>query len=100
MGSPILFHIGPVPISAIVVATWGIMAVMIGGSLWAGSRLRLHPSRWQVVLEALILTIKTQISQIMRRDAQPYMPLIGTLGLFILVANFSGFLPAVPAPTG
>ena len=33
LASVALFHIGPVPITAAVVATWAIMAVLVAGGI-------------------------------------------------------------------
>ena len=51
MNSPLssvpLFYLGPVPIGEAVVATWGIMAMLIVGSLLVTRRLALQPSSTQ-----------------------------------------------------
>jgi F-type H+-transporting ATPase subunit a len=95
----VLFHAGPVPITAPVAVTWGIMALLAGGSWLLTRRLALHPSAAQAVLELVVDTIAAQIRDTMRADSRPYLPLIGTLFLFILTANWSSLVPGVEPPT-
>lgn len=97
--STVLFHVGPVAISRPVLTTWAIMLVLTLGSLFAARQLKPYPSRPQMVLEAVILGILDQIEAVIRKDARPLLPLIGTLFIYLVVANLSGVLPGVEAPT-
>lgn len=103
IGSPLrtetLFHLGPVPVSTAVAVTWGIMALLAIGAWLATRRLSMHPSRTQAVLELLVETIDTQIHDTMQVDAAPYRPLIGSIFLFVLAANWSGLVPGIEPPT-
>lgn len=103
-GSPlaaaVVFRLGPVPVTRPVVTTWGIMAVLAIGSWAATRRLRPQPSRLQAVLELLVTGIQRQIEEVVRRDARPLLPLLGTLFIFLLTANVCGIVPGVQAPTG
>jgi F-type H+-transporting ATPase subunit a len=95
----VAFTIGPVPISEPVLVTWGIMAVLAGGSAWLTRRLQLHPSRTQAVLELLVTAIAAQIQDTMRTPPARFLPLIGTLFLFVLTANWCALLPGIEPPT-
>ena len=97
--SHILFTIGPVPISQPVVTTWGIMAVLTIGCWFLTRRLGLRPTRTQAALELVVDVIARQIRETMEAEPQPYLPLIGTLFIFLLVANWSSLLPGVEPPT-
>ena len=97
--SPILFHMGPVPIARPVVTTWVIMAVLTLGSWAVTRRLALHPSRAQAAMELIVEAIATQIRETMETAPRPYLPLIGTLFIFVLVANWSSLVPGVEPPT-
>ncbi|HUB13552.1 MAG TPA: F0F1 ATP synthase subunit A [Acetobacteraceae bacterium] len=100
LAMPIWFHIGPVPIAAPVVVTWCIMALLAGGSWSLTRRLRLYrPTSAQTVLELLVDTVSVQIRDTMHADPRPYLPLIGTLFLVILTANWSSLIPGVEPPT-
>ena len=46
-----LFHVGPAPITAPVVITWGLMAALTVGSALATRALRIKPGPVQAVLE-------------------------------------------------
>ena len=94
-----LFHLGPVAITLPVVTTWGIMLGLAGGSRLLTRQLALHPSTRQAALELAVDAIATQIRDTMRADPAPYLPLIGTLFLFILTANWSSLLPGIEPPT-
>ena len=94
-----LFSIGPVPISEPVAVTWGIMAFLALGSILTTRRLSVTPCRRQAVLELVVDAVLGQIGDTIRVSARPYLPLIGTLFLFILVANWSALVPGIEPPT-
>jgi F-type H+-transporting ATPase subunit a len=94
-----LFAIGPVPISETVVVTWGLMTALAIASWLATRSLTLSPSRTQTVLELIVGTIEDQIQGTIRVAPGPYVPMIGTIFLFILAANWSSLVPGVEPPT-
>ena len=94
-----LFTIGPVPITEPVVVTWGLMAALALGGFLATRSLALAPSRMQTVLEVIVGAIEDQIRDTMRTAPAPYLPLLGTLFLFILIANWSSLIPGIDPPT-
>jgi F-type H+-transporting ATPase subunit a len=94
-----VFHLGPIPITTPVLESWGIMALLAGGSWLLTRRLTLQPSGVQAVLELMVEGISTQIRDTMRAEPQPYLSLIGTLFLFILTANWSSLVPGIEPPT-
>lgn len=96
----ILFHIGPVPISRPVVTTWGIMVLLTVFS-WLGMRgAKTEPGTLQTVLEIIVETTASQLKEILRRDPWPYLPLLGSLFLFLVFANLSAVVPGTKPPTG
>ncbi|WP_343227952.1 F0F1 ATP synthase subunit A [Stakelama flava] len=98
--SHIVFTIGSVPVAQPVITTWAIMAALVTGSWWATRRLRVeHPSRVQAALEMIVETVTVQIRETIGGAPKPYLPLIGTLFIFLLVANWSSLLPGVEPPT-
>jgi F-type H+-transporting ATPase subunit a len=98
--STLLFHIGPVAISRPVVTTWTIMAVLALVCRFVTRRLSMLPERRQALLEGIVTGIMGQIEDVIRKDGRPFLPLVGTLFIFLVVANLSGVLPGVEAPTG
>ncbi|WP_212524311.1 F0F1 ATP synthase subunit A [Actibacterium sp. MT2.3-13A] len=98
----IVFHIGPVPVSATIVFTWGVMALLVLSALLV--RLRLSSSgeltRWQNLWEAVIDTMRAQIREVSGQEPGPYLPFVGTLFVFIAVSNILAVVPGYAAPTG
>ena len=99
LSSVALFHLGPVPITAGVVTTWAIMAVLVLGGILATRRLSLVPSATQAAFELVVDTVDSQIRDTMRVEPAPYRAFIGTLFVFIFVANWSSLVPGVEPPT-
>ncbi len=94
-----LFHIGPVPITASVVVTWVIMIVLVVGGALVSRRLSSVPSRSQAAFELIVDAVDGQIRDIMHVEPGPYRAFIGTLFVFIFVANWSTLVPGVEPPT-
>jgi F-type H+-transporting ATPase subunit a len=88
-----------VPITAGVVATWVIMAVLVIGSILISRRLSLVPSKTQAFFELIVDTVDGQIRDTMRLEPAPYRAFVGTLFIFIFVANWSSLIPGVEPPT-
>ena len=99
LDSTILFQLGPVPIAQSVVTTWVIMAVLVLGAALLTRRLDALPDRRQAALELLVDTLDTQIAETTGARPAPYRGFIGTLFLFILVANWSSLIPGITPPT-
>jgi F-type H+-transporting ATPase subunit a len=95
----VVFNVGPVSVTAPVIATWGIMLLLAGGSWLITRRLAVRPSRRQAAVELVVETIATQIRDTMSAEPTPYLPLIGTLFLFIFTANWSSLVPGFEPPT-
>jgi len=96
----ILFQLGPVPISRAVTTTW---VIIIG--LWAFLAVALRrpaaaSGPVQAALEIVVTTIAAQLREILGRDPWPYLPLLGSLFLFLVLANFAAVLPGASPPTG
>jgi F-type H+-transporting ATPase subunit a len=95
----VLFRIGPAEVARPVVTTWAII-IVLGLASWLGTRkMSARPGRWQTVLEGVVGLLGDQIREIVRRAPAPFLPLIGTLFLFIAAANLSALLPGVTPPT-
>jgi F-type H+-transporting ATPase subunit a len=96
----LVWQIGPMLITRPVVTTWGVMALMVLLSWWVTRRLSVdQPGRVQSFAELMITTLRDEMKSTMRLDPQPFLPLIGTLFLFILFANLTGLVPGAEAPT-
>jgi F-type H+-transporting ATPase subunit a len=95
----VVFTVGPVAVTEPVVVTWGLM-VLLGLGGWLATRsLALRPSAPQTIMEMIVGAIEDQIHGTMRVTPPPYVPMIGTLFLFILAANWCSLIPGVEPPT-
>jgi len=99
LANPALFHLGPVPITESVVATWAIMALLVLGGMLITRRLSLIPSRTQATFELIVDAVDSQIRDTMQAEPGPYRAFIGTLFAFIFVSNWSSLVPGVEPPT-
>ena len=98
----ILFEHGFVKINFTIVTTWAIMLIMVGGSILATRKLStgMKISRWQNILEIIVLGIKQQIEEIGLQNARKYLGFLGTLFLFLFLANLMTVLPVYEPPSG
>lgn len=98
----IFWQSGFVNLNLTIVTTWGLMLIMLLGTWLITRRLSsgLQLSRWQNVLEVIVVGVKTQTEEVGLKQSQRYLPFVGTLFLFILVSNFLGVLPWYEPPTG
>ncbi len=89
-------------LNATIVYTWMIMAVLTIGSWLATRRLSTDAqlSHWQNFLEVVVSAIRQQIEEVSNQDPDPYVPFVGTLFLFILIANVLSIVPGYLPPTG
>lgn len=98
--SEVLFHIGPIAVGHQVAATWALMLVLSLLCHLGTRRLKLEaPGRLQVLLEAFVETVQSQIRETMRCEPRRFLPLIATLFLFIFFANLSSLIPGFEPPT-
>jgi len=88
----IVFTIFGIPVRDTVVSTWIMMAIIVGAAAVAGRR-------WPEALEMLVDFLVDTISSVMGCPAGPYLPFLGTLTIFIAVANVIGIIPLVVSPT-
>jgi F-type H+-transporting ATPase subunit a len=97
--TPIWFHLGPIPLSSPVVTTWILMALLAISSWLVTRRLRVEPSRSQLALEIVVEALLDQIRQVIPNGPERFLPLLGTLFIYLTVANLSSLLPGVSPPT-
>ena len=94
-----LFSIGPIAVTSTVVTTWGLMAAL-GLMAWLTTRhLRIAPGPLQVAVEGIVLTMEEAIRAVAPQHVRQMLPFIGTLWLYLIVANLSGLIPGVHSPT-
>ncbi|MEZ6079878.1 MAG: F0F1 ATP synthase subunit A [Pirellulaceae bacterium] len=91
-----------VRINATLVFTWGLMLILVVGSWLVTRRLTSDTAipRWQNLLEVLVTGMRDQIREVSHQDPGVYLPFVGTLFLFIAVANLLAIVPGYIPPTG
>jgi len=81
------------PIRDTVISTWVAMVIIVGLA-WLVQR------KLPAAVEMLIDFLRGQISALMGEiDVDPYVPFVGTLLLWLLVANNLGLVPLLQTPT-
>lgn len=106
MGKPeflqlLVFHLGWFSVGTTVLTTWFLMSALLIVT-WLGTR-RLSveaPSRLQIAMEGTVLALQTAIEEIAPGHTARLLPFIGTLWLFIALANLTGLVPGMRSPTG
>jgi F-type H+-transporting ATPase subunit a len=88
----VVFTVFGLPVRDTVISTWLMIALITGLMMALG--------RWQpTALEMLFDFLSDTITDIIGRDSSPYLPLLGTLAIFIAVANVVGVVPFLTSPT-
>lgn len=86
-------------IDSTVVTTWVIIAVVWLIAWLLSRRLRINPGLVQSAVEGIIISIEDAIKEVAPQHARHLMPFIGSIWIFLVIANLSGLIPGVHAPT-
>lgn len=98
----VYWHWGLVTISATLVWTWVLMALLVAGSLLITRHITTDGprSRWQNMLEIIVITLSGQIRDVGLRESRHYLGFLGTLFLFVAGAAVLTIVPGYEPPTG
>jgi len=98
----VLWQHGLFKLNATIVTTWALMAVLAAGARLVTRKVSPEPSisRWQHVLEIVVLFIRKQIEEVGLRRSEKYLGFLGTLFLFIGLSNLCTIFPGYDPPTG
>ncbi|MEW5902648.1 MAG: F0F1 ATP synthase subunit A, partial [Acidobacteriota bacterium] len=108
LGKPILAVLGrlgihpqdplhPVPDYLVMVLVVAVLLVVFLGL--ASRKLMLLPSKRQSLLEVIIGAFESILTDIIGESGKRYLPMIGTIGLFIFFSNMIGLVPGFMSPT-
>lgn len=88
-------------LNATIVFTWAVMLLMTVGSLLITRKLStgMARSRGQNMLEIIVLTIKNQLADAGLVNPHKYIAFLGTLFLFLALANLGTIIPGYEPPT-
>ncbi len=100
--SLVFWESGFVTINGTIVFTWVVMGVLVLISVLATRKLSSGKkiSRWQNVLEIVVGAVRSQMREMLNRSGLRYLSFVGTLFLFISLANLMTVLPFYDPPTG
>jgi F-type H+-transporting ATPase subunit a len=88
----VVFTVLGIPVRDTVISTWVMIALIVALAVVVGRR---RPA----ALEMLFGFLNDTISDIMGRPAEPFLPFLGALVIFIAVANLIGVVPFLVSPT-
>jgi len=97
----VLYQLGWFTINLTIFFTWVVMFLLTFGSWLVTRKLTSEGelSRWQNLLEVLIVGIKDQIREVSRQEPGQYLPFVGTLFIFIAFSNLLSIVPGYTPPT-
>lgn len=90
-----LWTLGGFPISNALLTTWIVMGVLIVFSIAATRKLSLIPGNLQLVAEMLVGGLHDFFGSIAGSYVGQFFPIIASLFIYILLANWIGLLPGV-----
>jgi F-type H+-transporting ATPase subunit a len=89
-------HAVPDHIVMILLITLGLVSF----SLWARRRFSVeNPTKVQHVLEVVLDAIQGLMKEVIGKQTRKFLPLIGTLAIYILLGNIIGLIPGFLSPT-
>jgi F-type H+-transporting ATPase subunit a len=91
--SEVIFHVFGLPVTNTIFSTWLIMIVLIVLAIIVSRRLRMVPGRMQAFTELILTTLLSMVESNAGRGGRRFFPLIATLFIFILGANWIGLFP-------
>ncbi|KUO51292.1 MAG: hypothetical protein APF76_17595 [Desulfitibacter sp. BRH_c19] len=95
-----VFNLGPVSIDTTVVNQWIAMLILFGLIYWITRGLKSRPQgKKQVIAEFMVQFIQDLLEPALGKKGRKYIPLVGTLFLFILTMNLLWFIPGLMPPT-
>jgi F-type H+-transporting ATPase subunit a len=98
----IYWQYGFVHLNATIVMTWILMLALVIITKLVTRKLAadVKVSRWQALLEIIVVTISGQIEEVGLKNPKRYIPFLGTLFLFVALANLFTIFPGYSSPTG
>ena len=91
--------IGPLVLRESALTSWAILLVLAVACWAATRRLSLSPGVRQVILEGVVGAVEDAIAALLPQRARELVPFVGTLWIFVAVANLVGVVPGLSSPT-
>ena len=98
----IFWQHGFIKLNGTIVFTWGLMLVLVVGSILITRKLstELKRTRWQNLLEIVVTAMEKQIEEVGLPHPEKYLGFLGTLFLFVALAALCTVIPGYEPPTG
>ena len=78
-----------------------VILIIVAGVLILRQSLSVeNPGKFQQVMEMVVEFVRDLAQEIIGHDSRRYVPMLGTLGLFIVFCNVLGLIPTLQTPTG
>lgn len=99
-GDPILFHLGPVPVTETMVTSTGVTIALLGTAAALKTYTGRYPQSSVATVARLIVSwLDSMVTEIVGRPEPKLTLLSGSLFIFIAACNLAGQLPGVHPPT-
>jgi F-type H+-transporting ATPase subunit a len=77
-----------------------LIIAALGFVCWSATRhLALQPGRLQTAVEGVVGLIEDSVDEVAGSHAAAILPFVGTLWIFLVVANLAGLIPGLHSPT-
>ena len=98
----IFWQMSFIKLNATIVFTWVVMLLLVVGSILITRNLSkdMQRSRWQNLLEVIVITISKQIEEVGLSHPHKYLGFLGSLFLFIAISAIGTMIPGFKPPTG
>ncbi len=90
-------HGDPLP-AHVIMAMIATLLLMVFFKLTV-KNLSLFPAKIQALLESIYLFLRSTVDDMIGHEGRKFIPVLGTLGLFIATCNLLGLLPEMASPT-
>ena len=95
-GPTVVFEVAGIQVTETVTVTWFIMAVLIIFSILVTRNLKKVPGPVQSIVETVVEAVNNLTAQTMGDDKMGFAPYMGTLLIFLAIANLIGLLGMRP----
>lgn len=95
----VFFWLFGLPVTKTVVSTWIVMGFLVLLSFLFTRKMQFVPTRLQNILELFVEAILNLIEDMSPGNGRKFLPLAGTLALFIGVSDVTGLVPGLKSPT-
>lgn len=86
-------------ISSTVITTWAIIGIIGLFAVLLSRRLCLNPGLVQAAVEGIIASIEEMVKEVAPQHVRQLTPFIGSIWIYLVIANLCGLIPGVHSPT-